>query len=327
MSDYVMGVDIGGTKSHLAIFDKSGNKIGFNSCGGLNHEDMPGSFEQLERELREFVYSSIEPHGIKPEHLDYAVFGIAGTDTKEQHAIISDIIGRLGINKYKLCNDAFLGIPAACPSGVGICAINGTGCTIAGINAKGEMLQIGGIGPLSGDLGGGFNMGAAAVAAVYASMFRRGRQTILKDMLFKSLGISDKYEFTEAIAKQFASGVSKISSYNSLLFKAGGRGDAVALELLDTVAKNYAGGLTCMFDELDFPVEDETFIVFAGSVFIKGEHPVFLDMIKRKLAKDNPNRYLSYILLEEPPVSGAIAWALREVGSKPADLRRAFEQR
>lgn len=326
MANYILGVDVGGTKSHLAIFGTDGGKIGFYSRGGLNHEDMPGSFAQLERELGEFMRSALERHGITPEDIGYAVLGMAGVDTKEQHRIVSDIIARLGIRVFTLCNDAFLGIPAACSGGSGICAINGTGCTIAGIDARGKMLQIGGVGALSNDLGGGSQMGRAVVAAVYSSLFRRGKPTLLKDMLFDALGISDKHEMTGTLAEMLTDGELRISSFNRLMLEAGGLGDEVSLELLDSIACNYAGGVTCMLDELDFPEADETHIVFAGSVFVKAEHPVLLDMIKQKLAGMNPERRFCHTLLGQPPVAGAVAWALREYGAEPAAVRRVFEQ-
>ena len=48
MTEYVIGVDIGATKSHLALFDSSGSLVDFGQWGPLNHEALPGSFAQFE---------------------------------------------------------------------------------------------------------------------------------------------------------------------------------------------------------------------------------------------------------------------------------------
>ena len=40
MTEYVIGVDIGGTKSHLALFDTEGNFVDFDHWGCLNHEGL-----------------------------------------------------------------------------------------------------------------------------------------------------------------------------------------------------------------------------------------------------------------------------------------------
>lgn len=77
----------------------------------------------------------------------------------------------MGLNDFVLCNDAFLGVKAGCTHGYGICAINGTGYTIAGIDPNRNMIQIGGQGALTGDVGGGGYLGMAVVSSVYNALF------------------------------------------------------------------------------------------------------------------------------------------------------------
>ncbi|MDR0497272.1 MAG: hypothetical protein LBH42_06640, partial [Treponema sp.] len=177
MSEYVIGVDIGATKSHLALFDTAGTLVDFAHWGPLNHETLPGLFAQFEDEFGQFVTSCLSKNGITINQIAYSALGVAGVDTKRQHSITSEKLKKLGIEKFTLANDAFLGIPAGSPAGTGICAINGTGCTLAGINQEGKMLQIGGVGYISADPGGGGVMGEKVVSAVYSELFRRGKPT------------------------------------------------------------------------------------------------------------------------------------------------------
>ena len=112
MSEYVIGIDTGATKSHLALFDTAGAFVDFGHWGPLNHELFPGSFAQFEDELSQFIARHLSKNEIPVKQVKYGVFGIAGVDTKNQHGIISKIMSRLGFERFTLVNDAFLGVPA-----------------------------------------------------------------------------------------------------------------------------------------------------------------------------------------------------------------------
>jgi N-acetylglucosamine kinase-like BadF-type ATPase len=290
----------------------------------LNHEVLPGSFEQQEAELHEFVQKACRSVGIDCSDVDYGVFGIAGVDTKEQHRIISGTIRKLGLGGFTVCNDAYLGVAAACPENTGICAINGTGCTLAGIDTQGNMLQIGGIGELSIDLGGGRQMGLSVLGAVYESLYRNGKTTALTRPFLDMLGIADKIDYADTIMQKVNEDMTFIPSLNKLLFEYSN--DDVAQEILSKVAANYAGGISCMVDELDFGETGLVYVVFIGSVFTKEKNPILIDMIKSKLAAMSPNHTFSYTTLSVPPVAGAVIWALRENGVRNSGFGNDYSQ-
>lgn len=316
MSEYVIGIDIGGTKSHLALFDTEGNFIELGHWGPLNHEVLPDSFEQFEKELEQFVTQVISKHGITIDKIAYSALGVAGVDTKQQHEIVSQILKKLGFKKFTLANDAYLGIPAGSKNGTGICAINGTGCTIAGINKKGDMLQIGGVGILSADMGGGGYMGERIVSAVYCELFRRGEPTILTSYIFEKLGITSKYDYVETIQEKINDETFDIYKCSPLLFEAVNQNDRVAAGILREIADSYANGISCMIEELRFPSDEDLHIVLAGSVFVKGENPLLVDSLKTKVSKDNPGKQIKYNLLNVPNVAGAAIWALNTYNNK-----------
>lgn len=319
MRKYVMGIDTGATKSHLALFDTEGSLVDFCRWGPLNYEILPGLFVQLEEELGQFIGQALTSNGIAIDQISYAVFGMAGVDTMGQHRTISDIFKRIGFHRFTLCNDAFLGIPAGSPTGAGICAINGTGCTLAGMNQTGKMFQIGGVGPVSGDMGGGGTMGERVVASVYAELFRKGVPTCMTPLLFEDLGISSKYDFVERIYKKMDDGTFDVDSYCKLLFAAARQNDRVAAEILQSVAAHYADGISGMMEEMAFPKEDDLYVVLAGSVFVKGEHPLLVESLKKKVSRDNPDYHITYTLLDVPTVAGAVIWALNLLGGAGRD--------
>jgi N-acetylglucosamine kinase-like BadF-type ATPase len=314
MSEYVIGVDIGGTKSHLAIFDTDGNFIDLGHWGCLNHEGLEDSFKQFEDEFKQFVNQTLSRNRITIKQVAFSAFGVAGVDTKRQHIIVSDIIKKNGFEKFTLANDAFLGIPAGSRTGMGICAINGTGCTLAGLNGKGEMFQIGGVGVISADKGGGGYIGERLVSAVYSELFRKGEPTVMTSLLFEKLGITSKYDLVEKIYEETAEGVFDIYKCSPLMFKAANQNDKVASCIFREIAESYANGISCMIEELHFPPEEELYIVLAGSVFVKGEHPLLVDSLKEKVSNDNPGRRIIFNILDVPNVAGAVLWALNSLG-------------
>jgi len=313
--EYVMGIDAGGTKSHLALFDINGTLVDFGHWGTLNHEALDGSFEQFRDEINQFVTKILNKNNIKQNQIKSAGFGVAGVDTKAQHKIISQIISEIGFEKFTLANDAYLGIPAGSPSGFGICAINGTGCTLVGENSKGKTLQIGGVGFISADYGGGGIMGRKVISTVYCELFRKGEPTCLTPALMKIYDIESKYDFVEKIYARLEGGWLDTRNLSRLLFDGALKNDKVSLDILRDVGINYANGICAMIEELEFEQNpnEELWIVFAGSVFSKGEHPKIIDTIKERLAQSNPGLNLKYTLLKAPPVAGAVFWALKNL--------------
>jgi len=319
VSEYVIGVDIGSTKSHLALFDTEGNFVDFGRWGRLNYETMPGLYAQFKEEMGQFVFGVLSKNKITMEQVSCSVLGVAGVDTKKQHKTLSGILESLGFKNFTLINDAYLGIPAGNKTRIGICAINGTGCTLAGINKEGRMLQIGGVGAASADKGGGRYMGACLLSAVYSELFRKGKATLMTGLLFEYLGITSKYDYIEKIHEMENDGSFDIHKCGRLVFEAVRQNDAVAIGILREMADNYANGISCMIEELKFPPDEELPLVFAGSVFVKGEHPLLVDSIKAKVSEDNKRWNITYKLLDVPNVAGAVTWALDSLGNNYYD--------
>ena len=326
MSKYIMGVDGGGTKSHLAIFNEDGKCVCFKSRGPLNHEMMEGSYEELEKVLPEFLLGSLEEAGISPADLAHSVLGLAGVDTKWQHELISGIIEKAGIKNFTLCNDAFIGVTAGCPNGAGICAINGTGFCIAALDHSGNIFQLGGMGVLTDDCGGSTWYSEQVLGTVYNALFRFGKQTLITDLMFAKLGITDKKDYTETLATKLYTEVD-FSELNRLVFEAAAKKDEVAMDILKRSAENYAGGIAYLARNMDFPTNKALQIAFAGSIFTKEKVQILPKMVRERvydlLGRRNPaGKYrLEFNTLDTPPVAGAVLWAAHRA-SFTIDMRR-----
>jgi N-acetylglucosamine kinase-like BadF-type ATPase len=314
MSGLIMGIDGGGTKSHLVLMDASGKCVTTARCGNLNHEGMEGSFTELETVLSGFITGALKEANARASDVACTVIGLAGTDTAAQHKIISEILARIGLGKFTLCNDAFLGVAAGCPGGTGICAINGTGSTMAAVDGNGRMLQVAGIGPVSNDCGGSGWYGEQVMGAVYGALFKCERPTILTEMVFKLLGVTRAEDYTEAITGGLYNETLDRNALNRFVFAAADANDAAALDILKVSAGHYSGGTIFLAEELDFPKGKTLYVTFAGSVFTKEKVKILPRLIEERVKEALPDRAVQFISLDTTPVAGAVLWAAQAAG-------------
>lgn len=317
MKKYILGIDGGGTKTHCSVFNLDGDPVDFISWGKTNHECLKGGYDELKQELDKLFTYVFDKNGIIADELGKCVFGLAGVDTKKQHELISNIIADLGIKDFILCNDTYLGVKAGCENGFGICAINGTAFNIGGIDSRGNMLQIGGLGAMSGgDFGGGEYLAGKAMSATYNSIFKGDPDTYLTDLFFEILNIKSKFDFVEALQYKIDEGEYRYDFFNKLIFEAANKNDAVALEILDNMGREYARCINGLITNLDFGREETINVILAGSIFVKGENSRAIDKIKQDVIEKNKGRRISFNILKSPPVAGAVLWALEENGCK-----------
>jgi N-acetylglucosamine kinase-like BadF-type ATPase len=303
-----------------------GNKIDFLQWGTTSHEVLKGGYTEFEEQIKRILDLLLTKNNVRLSDVKSSVFGLAGVDTREQHKIISDIIRNIGIDNFILCNDAYLGIKAGSPRGTGVCVINGTGNTIAGINAEGKMLQIGGQGEYTGDLGGGGGIGSKAIKAVYNYLFKCSEYTIMSDILFELLGIKSKYDFIETVIYKENKGEINVGELSEIVFRAANMEDTVALGILELVGRDCGRAIRGMLYELNFNPEESTDIVLAGSVNVKGENSTLIDYMRREALAQREYRNLNFIVLETPPVAGAIRWAYENLDKNNIYFEKVMSQ-
>lgn len=305
---YFLGLDGGGTKTHCVLYDRAEDRLEFGVGGATNHEVLPNGMEDLTGALSVIIIPLVERMGIDIGDIDAAAFGIGGVDTPMQHGIISQIISGLGFRNFVLANDACLGIKAEC-GGTGICAINGSGCSVVGINEKGDVFQIGGHNDMSGDKGGGVYLVPAAIRCVYTELFKDGPETAMTSMFFDWIGSCDPADFCQAVAILIQS--DKVSAYGTvsrILYRAAAMGDREARRILTESGEDYALTIRCVAKHLQMgsPIE----VVLIGSHFTKGEDKTTIETIRRELDKDSAGRQYNLRVISTEPVAGALLWAL-----------------
>jgi len=311
---YVIGVDGGNTKTDYLVFDLQGNFVCGVRLGTCSHEGLRDSYEGSYREMKKAFDHFEKEHNIKVTDFAGAAFGLAGVDCPKQKNELDKVIKRLGFNdNFIVVNDGFLGIKIGTESGVGVCSIIGTGTVCVGIDKNGDWLQVGGIGHVTSDDAGGNFLTAMAYRYVYDELYRFGKKTMLTDFILEKLNVKDKYYFVENYIEK---GRAPSVEVNSFLFNCAKKGDEVAIEILRNMGENRGKAAASVMVNLNFdePVE----IALAGSVWVKALtndlQDSFVETIKR-----HTNKKFKVRVVDEPPATGAILWALELAHKKMPD--------
>jgi N-acetylglucosamine kinase-like BadF-type ATPase len=312
---YVLGMDGGGTKTDCALYDADTGRLDMLTTGPSNHENMAGGLSDMPRVFSETFRSLLTRNNIGIADIEMGVLGLAGVDTAEQHRVISGILDDLGLKRFILCNDSYLGIKAGSLSGTGICAISGTGSSVTGIDASGKRLQVGGLGEWSGDFGGGILV-RRSLGLVYNQLFREGPFTALTTEVFRWLDITDKNDFIDLFTSRFSSDYkATVLELSKMLHRTAAAGDKEALAYLEKSGQNYAGAISGLICDLSFAPDEEICVTFAGSLFTKADCKHTQKTAEKLLAERFPNRRLVFRTLDVSCAAGAILWALDELGA------------
>jgi N-acetylglucosamine kinase-like BadF-type ATPase len=254
----------------------------------------------------------LQKNDIKPEDICFSVFGLAGVDTPKQKENIENVIKELGFINFKVVNDSFLGVKAATTNGYGVCSINGTG-TSSGIDKEGNYLQVGGIGAILGDEAGGSYIARCAIRACYDHLYRFGKSTTLTKIVMDLLQVNDKYYLMEAISDYILSRKIDYTYLTISVFKEALNGDEVSIQILEQIGENCARSAGGVIVNLNF--DNDVDVVLAGSVWVKGASNAMINNFKKKISEYTAKN-CNIIILNVPPATGAIIWALELANNK-----------
>ena len=326
LTRYLVGVDAGATKTHYVLYDREKDTIRRITGGPANHEVLDGGFEELYTVLHHQFELLLAPEGISPKDIAGAALGMGGVDTRAQHEIISGILRKLGLTRFALANDACLGIKAETDIGTGICAVNGSGFSVFGIDQMGNTAQIGGFGALSGDLGGGSYYASQVLATVYGALYKGEPDTAMRPLVMELFGESEPLALVEAVSAGMNSAERPafIRSLCQLLFQCAGQGDCQAQRIFDWSAAAYAGAIRGVARQLPLLNDVEKEVILVGSIFTKGEDPYLIRRLDRLL---NPVKSCFALkIITSDPVAGALYWAHETAGWAIGDNVRLHYQ-
>jgi N-acetylglucosamine kinase-like BadF-type ATPase len=316
----LLAVDAGGSKIDAVLLRRDGNVLGAARRRGLDH-DGTGRESFLERIADAVVAASLDA-GFEPDHQPVAELGmycVAGADLPADDRRIARWFRHRGLTESDVVrNDTFAVLRAGTERTWGVAVVCGYGTNCSAVAPNGRTFRFPAFGELSGDWGGGHDIGSAALWHSVRAEDGRGEATTLRTLVPRHFGFTRPKQLTEAmyfdrIAER------RVVELTPIVFRAAAADDAVARSIVDRQADEIVRMAGVAVRRLRMTRLDVD-IVLGGGIFSSGDED-FLGRIGRGLAE--VARQARVRVLDVPPVVGAALLGLDTIGARPEAQRRA----
>lgn len=193
MTRLVVGVDGGGTKTHVIVADDRGAELSSvtGSASAVAPNDAERSAEVIERLVRE----ALEACEMGEETPSAMCVGVAGVGRDAEFTAFFQAMSAHSLSEeLEVLPDAVVALEDAFADESGILLIAGTGSVSYGRGPTGRLARCGGWGPTAGDEGSGAWIGKRALSVVTASSDGREPETALLGAILTHLQLASPDE-------------------------------------------------------------------------------------------------------------------------------------
>lgn len=322
----ILAVDAGGSKVEAALLAGSGEVLGVSrrirSEPQLDGSAGPDGVDPVVKAVALAVESACAGAGLSPDDTPLAGLGMycmAGVDFRADERRLGAQIRRRGWTvESALRNDTFAVLRAGSEQGWGVAVVCGFGINCSAVGPDGRTFRFPAIGTLSGDWGGGSEIGPTALWYAVRAEDGRGQPTSLSDLVPTHFGLKRPYQVMEAIHFGRLQ-ERRLYELPPLVFRAARRDDPVARGIIDRQADEIVTMAATAIRRLRLG-RSEVRVVLGGGIFRSG-YPAFFERIEGGIRAVAPAARIT--VLDVPPVLGAALLALERLGSSGRALRRA----
>jgi N-acetylglucosamine kinase-like BadF-type ATPase len=251
------------------------------------------------------------------------VLMIAGADLPAEEAALAAAVAAWGFAATTTVrNDTYAILRTGTDRGWGVAVACGAGINCVGVAPDGREHRFASLGPISGDWGGGADLGLAAVGAAVRAEDGRGQATVLAETVPAYFGLPTPGAVAEAVHLG-AVRASRLVELAPLVLAAAAAGDAQAGRLVNRLADEVVDFVRAAVGRLD--LAGEPVDVVLGGGLLRAGHAPLDDRIRAGVLAVAPEAQV--VIAAQPPVVGAALLALDAVGAPPAAadrLRQAF---
>ncbi len=319
MSDrLVLAVDGGNSKTDVALAREDGSVLGLvrGPMSSPHHLGLEGSVGLL-AELRAQALTQAGLGGDGAGVADIGQVLLAGLDfPAEEDRLHAALSAKGWTQRLSVGNDTFAVLRAGTERGWGVAVVCGAGINCVGVGPDGRHARFPALGAITGDWGGGYDVGLAAVAAAARSEDGRGPRTTLERAVPAYFGLDTPTALAEAIHGGRIA-MRRVIELPPVVF-AEAAADGVAAGLVGRQADEVVALAEVALRRLgllDQPVE----VLLGGGLLQRGEGPLF-EEIGRRLALVSDQ--ITVRATGGPAIVGAALLAFDELGAGPAAQAR-----
>jgi N-acetylglucosamine kinase-like BadF-type ATPase len=296
----VLAADGGNSKTDLALVEADGRLLAFarGPQSSPHHLGEDGCMRVL-ASLFEDARAEAKLDG---RIVDVALLCMAGVDFPREEERLAELVGARGwAAGTTVLNDTFAVLRAGTEQGWGVAVVCGAGINCVGVAPDGRQVRFPALGPITGDWGGGFDVGLAAMSSAARSFDGRGPKTTLEQAVPAHFGFATPYELAEAIhAKRIQE--RRLLELAPVVF-AEAEDDEVAAKIVDRLAAEVVALARVALDRLGLGE------VLLGGGLLQGEDSRVVERIREGL------RDVEVRLTGAPPIVGAALLGLDQVGA------------
>jgi N-acetylglucosamine kinase-like BadF-type ATPase len=315
----VLAVDGGGSKVDAALVADDGTPVGAVRIRSSGH-DGPHSDSYLEG-VAAAVDAVCREAAMDPVGRPLASLGIyclAGADLPaDDRRILRWVSRHRWTQDDVLRNDTFAILRAGTDRTWGVGVVCGYGTNCSAVAPDGRTFRFAAIGDISGDWGGGMDIGRMALWHAVRAEDGRGDETELAGLVPSHFALKRPRHVMEAIHLGRMD-MDRLAELPPVVFRAAGADDMVARGILDRQADEIVAMAGTAIRKLRMTKLDVP-VVLGGGIFHNDFGP-FFDRIENGLRRVAPD--VRVTVLSAPPVAGAALMGLDRMGAPDASKAR-----
>jgi N-acetylglucosamine kinase-like BadF-type ATPase len=316
----LLAVDGGNSKTDLLLLDGSGRvlaQVRGPNCAPIHH-GLEGAMDALDVLVRRAFAQARPVVAEQPSCPAVGVFALAGADLPHEEEQLLGACRRRGwVQRAVVLNDAFALLRAGTERGWGIAVVCGAGINGVGVGPDGTVVRFPALGAISGDWGGGYDVGLAALAAAVRAQDGRGDPTLLARLVPAYFGLADPLAVTVALHLGELS-ERRLVELPPLVFDAARHGDRVAEALVLRLADEVAAFAMAAIRRLALAGDDLDVVLGGG--LLRAGMPLLDDAVRAAIQRHAPGAHV--LVADSEPIVGAGLLALDEAGAPPAAAAR-----
>lgn len=324
----LLALDGGGSKVDAALVDVDGRVLG----AARWDVDRPAPVLKPVRAdgdeasgIDRAVAAACRDAGIDPEArpvADMGMYCLAGADLAEDYERFEQDLSHRGWSAETVVrNDTWAVLRAGSERSWGVAVVCGSGINCAAVGPDGRTLRFPALGRLSGDWGGGYDIGSAAMWHAVRAEDGRGRPTVLERSVPQHFGLERPRELVEAFYFRRLD-QARLVELPPAVFAAAQDGDDIATSIVERQADEVVTMVEAAVRRLGLADHRDLDVVLGGGVF-QNRTAGFLDRIEQGVRRVASDPHLRVVT--DPPVVGAVLLGLDRLGALPEarDVARA----
>jgi len=313
----LIAVDGGGSKTEVLVCDDTGAVLGYARGPGTNHQNIGGIDVAMTR-LTDLVGTARARAGlVAADRVALAAVYLAGADLPIELRLLGDAVAAAGwADKSIVDNDTLALLRAGTEAANAVAVVCGAGINCVGRAADGRTVRFPALGTITGDWGGGDELGPMALWHAVRAEDGRGPTTALTGAVARHFGLATAGEVAAAAHLDVEVAV-RLGELTPVLFATAREGDDVARGVVIRQGEEVALLAIAALRRLELVARPAT-VVLGGGV-LRGRDPLLHKVVQERVAEAAP--LATCTVVTDPPVVGAALLGLDALGATPGAER------